>query len=119
MTPPPSITPATISASVAATLAPSFSDLQALINAVPANVWAAAIRTLTSAAPPTAEQVAEATRTELAPELAKLDGITLSGGWVLADVRSVVGVGLAGTGVPPTFNDDGAMTSPGDPWRAA
>ena len=33
-----------------------------------------------------------------------------------SDVKKVNSVTIAGSGIPPTFNDDGVMTDPGDPW---
>jgi hypothetical protein len=36
-----------------------------------------------------------------------------------SDTKKVNDVTVAGTGVPPTFNAEGTMTDPGDPWRPA
>jgi hypothetical protein len=36
-----------------------------------------------------------------------------------SDVQKVNSTTITGTGVPPTFDADGVMTDPGDPWVAA
>ena len=36
-----------------------------------------------------------------------------------ADVRKVNGDTIIGHGIPPTYDNTGAMTTPGDPWRPA
>ena len=36
-----------------------------------------------------------------------------------ADVRKVNGDTLIGHGIPPTYDNTGTMTTPGDPWRPA
>ena len=66
-----------------------------------AAVWAYVNRTLTSGgtAPTTAEIVA-----------------ALEAAVVAVNVKQVNDVAVTGTGVPPTFDADGVMTNPGDPW---
>ena len=36
-----------------------------------------------------------------------------------SDVRKVNGDTIIGHGIPPTYDNTGAMTAPGDPWRPA
>jgi hypothetical protein len=36
-----------------------------------------------------------------------------------SNIKKVNDVTVAGSGVPPTFNSEGVMTDPGDPWRPA
>lgn len=80
MTPMPAVTPASVSAA----MQPEFAALQALLAAVPSEVWAAATRTLTSAAPPTAEAIATAVRADQSVELARID-VSLSTRLAAAD----------------------------------
>ena len=35
------------------------------------------------------------------------------------DVRKVNGDTIIGHGIPPTYDNTGTMTAPGDPWRPA
>ena len=35
------------------------------------------------------------------------------------DVRKVNGDTIIGHGIPPTYDNTGTMTTPGDPWRPA
>lgn len=95
MTVPPSVTPQTI----AAAISPEFAALKLLMAALPADVWAAATRTLTSAPPPTAEVIAEAVREAHAPELAIVASLQVDGsGRVAADLQSVAGQTVSGSG---------------------
>ena len=36
-----------------------------------------------------------------------------------SDVRKVNGDTIIGHGIPPTYDNTGTMTTPGDPWRPA
>ena len=36
-----------------------------------------------------------------------------------SDVRKVNGDTITGHGIPPTYDNTGTMTTPGDPWRPA
>lgn len=36
-----------------------------------------------------------------------------------SDVRKVNGDTIIGHGIPPTYDNTGTMTAPGDPWRPA
>ena len=36
-----------------------------------------------------------------------------------SDVRKVNGDTITGHGIPPTYDNTGTMTAPGDPWRPA
>ncbi len=63
-------------------------------------VWNSVSRTLTAgAAPSTADIVA-----------------AIEAAIVSVNVKQVNDVTISGTGVPPTFDADGVMTDPGDPW---
>ena len=38
---------------------------------------------------------------------------------IYSDVRKVNGDTIIGHGIPPTYDNTGTMTTPGDPWRPA
>lgn len=66
---------------------------------------AAYITTAVGGSGPSASDIADAL-------LAALNATTIP-----TDVRKVNGDTIIGHGIPPTYDNTGAMTAPGDPWR--
>lgn len=98
-------------------------------------VWSHSTRTLTAGGgggtAPTAAENAAAVRAELTPELGRIDALptasenattilaALNATTIPTDVRKVNGDTIIGHGIPPTYDNTGTMTAPGDPWRPA
>ena len=54
-----------------------------------------------------------------APDIAAAVMAALNATTIPTDVRKVNGDTIIGHGIPPTYDNTGTMTAPGDPWRPA